>query len=178
MASPISHFQSFGTGRPVASMQYSYNRDTLQMNKKCGRTVTTVSITSDELHSLENMQFNDFIGPTYIFADATARVKSCDDEEDAYSYQTPLSHLRRQRMTSCTETLAESREAFFEELDFYPMPAGAGFTEFGARCSAYADAFAIYGCSANAVNGYFRPPGARSLRRWFRQYQATCIARA
>jgi hypothetical protein len=70
MASPISHFQSYSTGRPLVSMQYSYNRATLQMHEKCGRKLTTVSITADELHALENMHFNDFIEPARIFAAA------------------------------------------------------------------------------------------------------------
>lgn len=85
MASPISHFQSFSTGRPLVSIEYSYNRNTLQMHEKRGRKLTTVSITADELSALEDMQVNDFIEPARIFAAAEARVKRYD-EEDAYNY--------------------------------------------------------------------------------------------
>lgn len=64
----IYKFETYFTGEPLVHVEFSYNETT--MYRDIGGTVTSATITEEQLSALNNLHFNEQMRAASIFAEA------------------------------------------------------------------------------------------------------------
>lgn len=67
-------FQSFGTGSPVVTIEYSFDENFVY--EKCGRVTTKAQISADQFTLLDGLSFSDSLEAAKIFSDASHGISS------------------------------------------------------------------------------------------------------
>jgi len=144
----VYKFQSYGTGNPIETRQYSYDETTIYEERN--GVTRSAPITPEQVRQLSGMFFNDFIGPAYVLTDACEAAGISQEPE-------------------AQPALVDLLDAFIENVDMYPKayPDVMTFEQFDNALDDYR-----YACD----DLFFAPRTAEDVRECYEKYREQRLA--